>query len=150
MYSNSGCACVFSSDSCVALESYTWVVFNETINAMEREGRLHMRIDNSFLAANRIGPSLEHKLINKVKDEDEAEKKGIAGGFEKIFDDLWKASSELSAESRAETAKLIIGELDDLPGMQVKGEKSSIMFEYNLNVRAKVIDAYNEIMRTSI
>jgi len=84
------------------------------------------------------------------KSEEDSEKKGIAGGFEKIFNDLWQASSELSSVSRAETAKLIIGEQEDLPRMQVIGEKSGIMFEYNLTVRSKVIDAYNEIMRTSV
>ena len=107
-----------------------------------------MKIDSSFLASNRIGPALEPPPVNK--SEDEGEKKGIAGGFEKIFDDLWNASSELSAESRAETAKLMIGEQDDLAAMQVIGEKSSIMFEYNLKVREKVIDAYQEVMRTSV
>ena len=115
---------------------------------MEKEGRLHMRIDNSFLAANRIGPPLELMHVNK--SEDETEKKGIAGGFEKIFDDLWNASSEASAASREETAKLLIGEQDDLAKMQVTGEKSSILFEYNLTVRTKVIEAYQEILRTSV
>jgi len=105
-----------------------------------------MRIDNSFFAASRIGQPLE--LTPRNKEDNDT--KGIAGGFEKIFSDLWQAQSELSEASRAETAKLLIGEQDDLPGMQVAGEKSSIMFELNLNVRAKVIDAYNEIMRTSI
>jgi len=108
----------------------------------------NMRIDNSFLAANRIGPSLEPVKVNK--SEDEGEKKGFAGGFEKIFDDLWKATAEASAPSRADTAKLLMGELEDLPGMQVTGEKSSIMFEYNLTIRNKIIDAYTEILRTSV
>jgi len=105
-----------------------------------------MRIDNSFLAATRIGPSLEQM----VGTEEEKDKKGIAGGFEKVFSDLWEASAEASAASRAETAKLMMGEQDDLPKMQVIGEKSSILFEYNLTVRSKVIDAYNEILRTSV
>ena len=107
-----------------------------------------MRIDNSFLAANRIGPTLEQQPVNKV--EDDGEKKGIAGGFEKIFDDLWKASAEASAESRADTAKIMTGQLDDMPAMMVTSEKSGILFEYNLTVRSKVIDAYNEILRTSV
>ena len=107
-----------------------------------------MKIDNSFLAANRIGPSLEPKTVNN--NDANSEKKGIAGGFEKIFDDLWKASSEASEASRAETAKLIINEQDDLPFMQVTGEKSSILFEYNLTVRSKVIDAYNDILKTQV
>jgi len=107
-----------------------------------------MKIDNSFLAASRIGQTLEPASVKK--SEDESEKKGFAGGFEKIFDDMWKASSEASAASRAETAKLLIGEQDDLPGMQVTGEKSSITFELNLTVRNKVIDAYTEIMKTQV
>jgi len=109
-----------------------------------------MRIDNSFLATNRIGPSLEQMAVKKVEDEGEGEKKGIAGGFEKIFDDLWNATSEAQDASRADTAKLMMGELEDLPGMQVTGEKSTMIFEYNLTVRSKVIDAYNEILRTSV
>jgi len=105
-----------------------------------------MRIDNSFLAASRIGPSLEQR----IEEKPDGETKGIAGGFEKIFDDLWNATSEASSASRAETTKLLIGEQDDLPGMQVTGEKSSIMFEYNLTVRSKVLEAYSEILRTQV
>jgi len=109
-----------------------------------------MRIDNSFFATSRIGPTLEQTAVGKSENETETENKGFAGGFEKIFDDLWKATAETSAESRVETTKLVIGELDDLPRMQVAGEKSSIMFEYNLTVRNKVLDAYSDIMKTSV
>ncbi|MCL2821401.1 MAG: flagellar hook-basal body complex protein FliE [Oscillospiraceae bacterium] len=105
-----------------------------------------MKIDNSFMTAARIGPTLEQMTVNNENEE----KKGIAGGFEKIFDDLWNASGELSAESRGETAKLMTGGLEDLPAMQVIGEKSGIMFEYNLTVRSKVIDAYNDILKTQV
>ena len=108
-----------------------------------------MKIDSSFLASNRIGPTLEQMYINK-SEEEEGEKKGIAGGFEKIFDDMWNASAELSSASREETAKLMINEMEDLPAMQVAGEKSSIMFELNLTVRSKVIDAYQEILKTQV
>jgi len=105
-----------------------------------------MRIDNSFIAASRLNQPLS--AINK--SEDDSEKKGIAAGFEKIFDDLWKATAETSAASKAETAKLLIGEQDDLAKMQVIGEKSSIMFELNLTIRNKVIDAYQEVLKTQV
>ena len=105
-----------------------------------------MKIDNSVYTEPRIGPALKPAL----ESENDSKRKGFAGGFEKIFDDLWKASAEKSAPSRADTAKLIMGELDDLAAMKVTGEKSSILFEYNLNVRNKVIDAYTEIMRTQV
>ena len=107
-----------------------------------------MRIDNSFFAANRLGQTLTPTPINQ--GEEENEKKGIAGGFEKIFDDLWKASGEASAASRENTAKLLTGTLEDFPEYMVTGEKSSILFEYNLTVRTKVIEAYNDILKTSV
>jgi len=127
MYSNFSCACVFF------------------INTKRKAG-IDMRIDNSFIAASR----LSQPLGAIQKSEEDSEKKGIAGGFEKIFDDLWKSTEETSAASKAETAKLVIGEQDDLAKMQVAGEKSSIMFELNLTVRNKVIDAYTEILKTQV
>ena len=57
---------------------------------------------------------------------------------------------ELSAESRLETAKLMIGEEENLVDNMIAGEKSSIQFELNLAIRNKVLDAYNEIMRTQV
>ena len=104
-----------------------------------------MKIDNSFFAATRISPAFEPFESKKAE-----EKKGIAGGFEKIFDDLWNATAETSADSREEAAKLVTGTLDDLPKFAIAGEKSSIAFELNLTVRNKVIDAYSEILKTQV
>jgi flagellar hook-basal body complex protein FliE len=59
-------------------------------------------------------------------------------------------SAELSAKSREGTAKLLIGEEDDLVRNLVDGQKSTLAFELNLNIRNKVIDAYNEIMRLQV
>ena len=59
-------------------------------------------------------------------------------------------SRALSQASRAETAKLILGEEENLIDNMVAGEKSSIQFELNLKIRTKILDAYNEIMRTQV
>ena len=102
-----------------------------------------MKIDNSFLTASRLGQPLQPPPELK-RDND------ITGGFKNILDDLMEASKEASAESRAETAKLMTNTMEDFPEFMVKGEKSSILFEMNLTVRTKVIDAYNEIMKTQV
>ena len=107
-----------------------------------------MKIDNSFFESNRIGPA--SALIQTPETGKENTNAGFAGGFENIFNELWEASSDLSAASRAERAKLLTGTQDNMPGMMIASEKSSIMFELNLNVRNKVIDAYQEVMRTQI
>jgi len=104
-----------------------------------------MRIDNSFFAASRLGTPLQTPVTDKEKYNND-----ITGGFKNILDDLMEASQEASAASRAETAKLMTGTMEDFPEFMVTGEKSSILFEMNLTVRSKVIDAYNEILRTSV
>ena len=103
-----------------------------------------MKIDNSFLAANRLSTPIQAPVEKPKTNND------ITGGFKNILDDLMEASKEASSASRAETAKLMTGTMDDFPEFMVTGEKSSILFEMNLTVRTKVIEAYQEIMRTSV
>ena len=102
-----------------------------------------MKIENSFITAARLGAPLQPP--EKPKDDND-----ITGGFKNILDDLMEASKEASSASRAETAKLMTGTMEDFPEFRVTGEKSSILFEMNLAVRNKVIDAYNEILRTPV
>ena len=102
-----------------------------------------MRIDNSFLMPTRISAPL---LPTLGEEEAPVEKKG----FQNILDDLMKSSSELSEASRENTALLLTGQLEDLPAARIASEESSIMFELNLTVRSKVIEAYNEIMQTGV
>ena len=71
-------------------------------------------------------------------------------GFKNIFDDIAVAASEASAESRAKRAMILTGELDDFPAAMIASERSGILFELNLNMRNRVIDAYQEISRTQI
>ena len=59
-------------------------------------------------------------------------------------------SRALSRASREETAKLILGEEENLVDNMIAGEKSSIQFEMNLAIRTKVLDAYNEIIRIQV
>lgn len=102
-----------------------------------------MKIDSSFLAASRLGAPLQPPKENEKAGD-------ITGGFKNILDDLMEASKEASEASRAETAKLMTNTMSDFPEFMVTGEKSSILFEMNLTVRTKVIDAYNEMLKTPI
>jgi len=70
--------------------------------------------------------------------------------FKHILSDLMDASQAASAESREKTAQLLTGTLEDFPEYLIAGEKAGILFDLNLTVRNKVLDAYHEIMKTQV
>ena len=107
----------------------------------------------------RIGPDpfvgrLSGALNVAPKINDQTGNNDGSGKFAEIFRITMTGTSEnsqeLSAVSRAETAKVLMGTEDNLIDNMVAGEKSSMQFELNLKVRSKILDAYNEIMRTQV
>jgi flagellar hook-basal body complex protein FliE len=60
------------------------------------------------------------------------------------------AARELSAVSRQGTVEALLGQVEDLAANVVASQKSGLQFELNLNIRNKVLDAYNEIMRMQV
>lgn len=87
------------------------------------------------------------------KNESENES-GIDEGMKELFSTVFAATNsayeEASAVSKEMTTKLMLGELEDMPAYLVAGEKASTLFELNIRVRTKVLDAYSEIMKTQI
>jgi flagellar hook-basal body complex protein FliE len=53
-------------------------------------------------------------------------------------------------ESKQLSEKFIVGELTDVHQMLIAGEKASLGLEMTLQVRNKIIEAYQEIMRMQI
>ena len=70
-----------------------------------------MKIDESFLTSSRLGAPLELGMGSNV----EGGRKSNSDGFQNLLDDLMEASQEASSASRAETAKLLTGTLEDFP-----------------------------------
>ena len=85
------------------------------------------------------------------KNKSDNDKKGTFGEILQItMTGTSDAHKEASAASREATAAVLIGEVNDLPANMITGEKSGILFELNLNIRSKVLDAYSEVMKTQI
>lgn len=106
-----------------------------------------MRIDGTIPLTPRLG--LFAPQDDGAKDPRAPNIENVAG-FKNIFDDIAAAASEASAESRAKRAMILTGELEDFPAAMIASERSGILFELNLNMRNRVIDAYQEILRTQI
>ena len=94
--------------------------------------------------------AIQSRLINPISENENNGQTPFSEILQITFTGATEASSGLSAASRVETAKLLVGEEDNLIDNMIAGEKSGIQFELNLAIRTKVLDAYQEIMRIQV
>ena len=70
--------------------------------------------------------------------------------FAKILSDSLKTAGELDAADKASAIELLIGKSDDLSGLLLDAQKAEMSLTLALQIRNKVLDAYNEIMRMQV
>ena len=109
-----------------------------------------MRIGEDFLLDSR--PKIQPlRPAVDIRVGDETSKPNDSGElFRAIFAASSKNLDEASAVNRELTTQLLTGQLDDLTSFMVEGQKPSMLFELNLNIRNKVLDAYTEVMRMQV
>ena len=101
-----------------------------------------------------IGP-ISSDLITQLKLE--PIRSGATGlgeevdkGFSDILTESLKTASEADTADKASALQLLTGETDDMAGLLLDATKAEISLNLALQIRNKVIDAYNEIMRMSV
>ena len=70
--------------------------------------------------------------------------------FADILTDSLKTAAELDAADKASAIELLIGQSDDLAGLLLDAQKAELSLTLALQIRNKVMDAYNEIMRMQV
>ena len=70
--------------------------------------------------------------------------------FQQFFADAVSQTNSLQNQAQEAQRRLLVGESDDLHGVMIAMEKSSLSFQLTLAVRNKVIEAYQEVMRMQI
>jgi len=73
-----------------------------------------------------------------------------SGSFTNILTDALRTAETTDAIDKASTIELITGQADDLSGLLIDAQKAELALQLALQIRNKVMDAYNEIMRMSI
>lgn len=70
------------------------------------------------------------------------------------FDDIFKkvvegfnATNVLQKDAEKATLDLALGKTDNIHSVMIAQEKASVALQFTLEVRNKVLDAYNQIMR---
>ncbi|WP_062048707.1 flagellar hook-basal body complex protein FliE [Bacillus sp. JCM 19034] len=72
------------------------------------------------------------------------------GAFKAALNDAMKEVNEMQHESQQKTVLLAKGEINDLHDVMITGQKASVMLQATVEVRNKVVEAYQEIMRMQV
>ena len=79
-----------------------------------------------------------------------ATQSGSALGFGDILSDSLAAAGQADAIDKASSLELLMGQSDDLSALMLDIQKAELSLNLALQVRNKVIDAYNEVMRMQV
>jgi len=91
---------------------------------------------------------LETESSKLVKLSHSAEK--AAGSFQKMFSEALNNVESLQNKADDLTKSLATGELNDIHQVMIAAEKASLSLQFVVQVRNKVIDAYQEVMRMQV
>ena len=95
---------------------------------------------------------LQPSFINLISNEPASPFSPVAGetneaNFADILTDTLKTAADLDAADKASAIELLIGQSDDLAGLLLDAQKAEMSLTLALQIRNKILDAYNEIMR---
>jgi len=102
-----------------------------------------------------IVPMSSNINTNRINSLNSPEKQNAAGddtglGFKEIFQDVINHVEETEAATEMDAYKLSIGEMDDMHTMIINAAKADVALQTMVQLRNKFLDAYSEIMRTSL
>lgn len=89
-------------------------------------------------------PFIQNQSIPKLKPENKVE--GFGEMFKKKLEDV----NAVQKESEKLTNQLVTGEVKDIHEVMIASQKASLSVQLTVQVRNKVIEAYQEIMRMQV
>lgn len=90
--------------------------------------------------------------IVPLKTQEAAGEKAAAGdqAFGQFLQDALQEVNNLQMQSRDMKQQLLTGNVEDLHQVMIAGEKASVALQLTVQIRNKVIEAYQEIMRMQV
>ena len=98
---------------------------------------------------NPITPNIMH-LFNHTPIKASGQQTGAEGSFADIMTESLNTAEVKDFIDKGSTMQLMMGEADDLSGLLIDAQKAELALQFALQIRNKVIDAYNEVMRMSV
>jgi flagellar hook-basal body complex protein FliE len=102
-------------------------------------------MENSILGS--INPNLQ---VPEIRKQGSAGVEKAGSGFGDILKDAISTVNELQKQSDQEVQKYMAGESQDLHTTVIAVQKADLSFQMMMQVRNKIVQAYQEIMRTQV
>jgi flagellar hook-basal body complex protein FliE len=103
------------------------------------------------MTINPLTPDLIHLLSPGEANTTKGRVSGdTASNFENILSDAFRDVAETDAADKLSSLQLLTGGADDFSGLLIDIQKAEISLNLALQLRNKVVDAYNEIMRMQV
>ena len=101
------------------------------------------------MSINPLTPNIMH-LFNHTPVKMESRLSESERSFMDIMSESLKTAEDADFIDKGSTMELMMGEADDLSGILIDAQKAELALQFALQIRNKVIDAYNEVMRMSV
>ena len=88
--------------------------------------------------------------IPTVPGASDASKTNGGIGFGQVLSQALDSVNQLQTKASEAGDLLAAGKIDDLHSVMIEGERANVALQFTLQVRNKILDAYNEIMRMQI
>ncbi|KYG57865.1 flagellar hook-basal body complex protein FliE [Planococcus maritimus] len=89
-------------------------------------------------------PFLQNQFMEKLQPESQAT------GFGDVFKNALKEVSNAQNVSDKKTDQLLTGEVQDVHEVMIASQKASLSLQMTMQVRNKVVEAYQEVMRMQV
>lgn len=98
---------------------------------------------------NLVTPSvsgIDFTVGNTISNKNE----NVVQSFSDYLKNAIKQVDELEKQSKAVAADFAAGKTDNIHEVMIAAQKADIAIQFTLQIRNKILDAYNEIMRMQI
>jgi flagellar hook-basal body complex protein FliE len=103
---------------------------------------------------NPLSSSLINLLSNEAvtfdTDKTSISGESSSGSFANILSEALNSAEQADKADKASAIQLLMGQSDDLSGLLLDAQKAELSLNLAIQIRNKVVDAYNEIMRMQV
>jgi flagellar hook-basal body complex protein FliE len=103
------------------------------------------------MSINPLSSNFVELLTNQMGVTDTGDKTAeVSSSFADVLSETLGTVAETDRQDKTSALELLTGQTDDMSGLLLDATKAELSLNLALQIRNKVVDAYNEIMRSQV